>query len=149
MDLKLIRKYFIKESTGVELYVNGEFETFVLEDKDRGLKQTDDLQKIKDLKVYGKTCIPYGRYEVVITYSPKFKRDMPRLLNVPGFEGVLIHGGNTVADTYGCLLVGELFVNGMDKEMYIKGGTSRPAFEQLFTKLQTALKTEKVFVEIV
>ena len=60
-----------------------------------------------ETKVYGETCIPFGTYKIVVNMSPKFKRELPRLLDVPSFEGVLIHRGNTAKDSAGCILVGE------------------------------------------
>lgn len=57
-------------------------------------------------KIYGDTCVPEGRYETLLAYSNRFKKIMPRLLGVPGFDGVLVHGGNTKANTLGCILVG-------------------------------------------
>ena len=60
----------------------------------------------KEKKVYGETCIPYGTYKVVINKSPKFKRLMPRLLDVPHFDGILIHSGNTEKDSAGCIILG-------------------------------------------
>ena len=71
------------------------------------------LTKIKFLKVYGETCIPYGTYKVELSYSPKFKRELPLLLNVPAFEGIRIHKGNDRSHTSGCILVGENKKKGM------------------------------------
>lgn len=59
-----------------------------------------------EIKIYGETAIPYGIYGIVITFSPHFGKELPLLLNVPNFEGIRIHGGNSKSDTYGCLLVG-------------------------------------------
>lgn len=95
------------------LYINGKYYCDTLEDKDRGLKQTDSLVSIKANKIYGKTAIPTGEYYVNLTYSPKFKRILPVIQNVKGYEGIRIHSGNTADDTEGCILVGYNSVKGM------------------------------------
>ena len=101
------------------LYIDDNPKPFcdTLEDKDRGLEQAMPLDMIKRIKVKGETAIPTGTYELSMRHiSPKYSRKkafaftggvMPRLLNVPGYEGVLIHSGNTAADSEGCILVGE------------------------------------------
>lgn len=100
-----------------KLYLNGVYFCDTLEDTDRGLTQGMPLQKIKDLKIKGATAIPKGKYKVTLNVvSPKFSKratyqfcqgKLPRLLNVDGYEGVLIHIGNTAKDTEGCILVGQ------------------------------------------
>ena len=99
------------------LYIDDAYFCDTLEDKDRGLEQAMPLDMIKRIKVKGETAIPTGTYELSMRHiSPKYSRKkafaftggvMPRLLNVPGYEGVLIHSGNTAADSEGCILVGE------------------------------------------
>ena len=93
------------------------FLCWTLEDEDRGLTQDMDPEKIKAVKVYGKTAIPTGRYRVVLQVSPSLKDRsyakpyggrFPVLVGVPGFSGVMIHPGTTTSDTRGCLLVGML-----------------------------------------
>ena len=135
MKLKVIRKEFTDLSTIGELSVNGVFECFTLEDKVRDFKADGSG------KVYGKTAIPKGNYEVVLTYSNRFKQVMPLLLNVPYFEGIRIHPGNKNEDTHGCLLVG----NAKSKDLI---SNSKIAYQKLFDKLKAVSKTEKVFIEI-
>lgn len=119
MNLCLRRKWLSAASTVGELFIDDVFECFVCEDRYRGV----------EVKIPGETCIPLGRYEVRITPSPKFHRDLPLLLNVPGFTGVRIHPGNSAADTEGCLLPGRVRHGEVVKE-------SRAAFDALFEKLQ-------------
>lgn len=106
MTLTIVRKEFTDVSTIGELYVNDVFFCYTLEDKDRGLKDSDSLLWINSNKIFGKTCIPYGTYKVQLTMSNRFKRILPLVTNVKGFEGVRIHRGNTAENTLGCPLVG-------------------------------------------
>lgn len=77
-----------------------------LEDVDRGLRKDMPLTELLRRKIYGQTAIPAGTYRVVMSYSPKFGRVMPEILDVPAFSGIRIHAGNTAKDTEGCLLFG-------------------------------------------
>ena len=107
MKITVDRKYKKKDYTIGLLYINGQYFCDVLEDVDRGLTQDMDENTIFDIKVYGKTAIPTGKYMLSWTYSPRFKKYLLLVNNVPGFSGVRIHAGNTAADTEGCLLVGK------------------------------------------
>lgn len=99
-------------------------------------------EPVQSWKIQNETAIPRGRYEVVITFSPHFDRDLPLLVNVPGFSAVRIHPGNKAADTEGCLLVGSSAEGNL---LY----QSRAAFDKLFPKIQAAIKAgEKVFLTI-
>ncbi len=106
MKLRLERKYFKDTYTIGNLYIDGTFFSNTLEDKNRDVNKNGKFDN-GEVKVYGETCIPFGTYKIVVNMSLKFKRELPRLLNVPSFEGVLIHRGNTAKDTAGCILVGE------------------------------------------
>lgn len=147
MELLLKREVFTDKSTTGSLFVNNIFECYTMEDKDRGLSQDMPIDQIKAKKVYGQTCIPYGRYKVVVTKSNRFslaaKRDvyLPLLLNVPGYEGIRIHTGNTAIDTHGCLLPGKQRL--ADKVLF-----STDAFKQLNDKINQALKTGEVWITI-
>lgn len=111
MDIRIKRIAKKNDYTIGKMYIDGEYYCDTLEDKDRGLKQTDS--DISNKKVYGKTAIPTGTYNVELTYSPKFKRILPLIDNVRGFSGIRIHNGNTAADTEGCILVGRNTIVGM------------------------------------
>ena len=106
MELKLIRKYRKIDYTIGILYINNKYFCEILEDTDRGLKDSMSLKEIKKIKIKDQTCIPYGKYQILMTYSPKYKKIMPLVNNVKGFEGIRIHSGNTNKDTSGCLLPG-------------------------------------------
>ena len=125
------------------LYVNGNlFGCNTLEDTDRGLNQEMDLNEIKKKKVYGRTAIPSGIYECVYTYSNRFKKMLPLLLNVKGFDGVRIHSGNYAKDTEGCILVGLNLKKGMVLN-------SREWTNKLIQAMKTAWdKKEKVTIVI-
>lgn len=112
MELLLKRIFCGDKYTIGHLYINGEYFSDTLEDVDRGLTNDMSEEQIKKIKVYGRTAIPTGRYKVEVTYSPKFKRYLPILLDVKGFSGIRIHSGNTHEDTLGCLLVGYNKVKG-------------------------------------
>ncbi len=107
--MKLTLKRTAKKPTYTigKLYVDGQYFCDTLEDKDRGLRQNMPLSEIKKIKVMHETAIPSGTYNVIVNMSPSKKRLLPRLLNVPGYEGILIHRGNTDKDSSGCILVRE------------------------------------------
>lgn len=105
MKLKLVREYFTPTETLGSLYIDGKFFCYTLEDKDRGLKQSNALADIQARKVKNQTAIPTGTYKVSVTPSNRFKRPMPLIHDVKGFEGVRLHGGNTHLNTEGCPLV--------------------------------------------
>lgn len=106
MKIRLHRKYRKEGYTIGLLYVDGKRICETLEDRDRGMAQTDTLEDIKRRKVKGETAIPTGTYQIALTFSPRFRKVLPLLLNVPGYEGVRIHSGNKASDTEGCILCG-------------------------------------------
>lgn len=117
MNLILDRFFKGPKYTVGHLYIDGKYFCDTMEDKDRGLLDSMSLAEIKSKKISSETAIPRGTYKVTLdVVSPKYsKKDfyikvckgkVPRLLNVKGFEGILIHAGNTEKDSAGCLLVG-------------------------------------------
>lgn len=142
MELLLKRTTKTNISTISELHINGTFECYVLEDVDRGLDSKMPLSELKKKKVYAKTAIPTGKYEIVISFSNRFQKLLPLVANVPAYEGIRIHAGNTAEHTEGCLLPGTTKATNFV-------GNSKIAFNNLFKKIQAAVKKEKVFIEIV
>ena len=157
MELKLIRKYRCSNYCIDKLYINNEYFSDALEDPDRGLTDTMSLEEIQKIKIKGNTCIPYGNYNVTLdVYSPKFgsksyykeicNGKVPRLLNVKGFDGILIHvgdGPNGHRLTEGCILVGR---------NTIKGGLTegKKYFQLLYNQMLEAKKRgEKIKITIV
>ena len=142
MKLVLQRKYRNNNYCIDKLYINNIYLSDVLEDPDRGLQDFMSLEEIKRIKVKGNTCIPYGTYNITITYSPRFKKNLPLLNNVKGFDGIRIHSGNKPQDTEGCLLPGFNKVKGQVID-------SRVTTDKLIAQIQQALnKGEKVTITI-
>lgn len=143
MELKLVRKYFTSESTISELYINDVLFCHALEDVDRALDSKMSRERIGWLKQFGKTAIPYGKYEIITSYSNRFKDYLPLLVNVPGYEGIRIHPGNYAKDTEGCLLPGTY-----DPKVPDFVGNSRLSFAKLFETIKKVEKQEKIFITI-
>ena len=150
MELRIKRVARRDTYTIGHLYIDGERFCDTLEDKDRGLRQDMAVSVIRAMKRKGTTAIPTGRYRVTMdVQSPKFRTKamyqfcngyLPRLINVPGFDGVLIHVGNTAKDTEGCLLVGRNTRVGKVLE-------SRATFVKLYEKLRKAKDSIYITVE--
>lgn len=105
--IKVKRLYKKEKYTIGKLYLNNMYICDTLEDTDRGLTNDMSATEIKTKKVYGETAIPIGTYKLIVDYSPKYKKMMPHILNVKGFDGIRIHSGNTQKDSLGCILVGK------------------------------------------
>ncbi len=131
MNLKLQRQVCTDISTIGSLFIDDIFECFTLEDTVRP----------PGIKIPGATAISYGSYEVIVDHSNRFGRAMPHVLNVPMFEGIRIHPGNTSSDTEGCILLG---TSKSTDHIY----NSKIAFDNFFPKLEEGLKAGKVMIEI-
>lgn len=155
MQIKLKRRFKGPIYTIGSLFINNSYFCDTIEDKDRGLKSSDNIISIQKNKVSSKTAIPTGIYSVNMDIvSPRFSTvsfyknnancgRLPRLTNVKGFEGVLIHCGNTEKDTEGCILVGENKVKGQVIN-------SQATFKKLYPLLLNAKKKgEPITIEII
>ena len=142
MNLTLKRLNLTPNYTEGELYVNGVYYCKTLEDTNRDLNKNGQFDN-NEKKVYGETCIPYGKYKVILSYSPKFKRELPEILEVPDFQGIRIHRGNKISDTLGCILCGEKVKNG-----YLSNSTP---YEIKLVELfkQAKSRNEESFLEII
>lgn len=152
MNIKIKRVAKKPTYTIGKLYINDEYFCDTIEDKDRGLSKSMSIEDIKKKKVYAETAIPTGSYEVTTNIvSPKYSKKptymkmcggrVPRILDVPGFDGVLIHTGNTQKDSMGCIIVGMNKVVG-------KVVNSIETFKKLFPIIDAACKKEKVTLTI-
>jgi hypothetical protein len=142
MELRVERLWPRENYTVGRLYVNNEFFSNTLEDKIID-KNKNGIFDNGEKKVYGESAIPYGKYKVIYNWSPKFGRNLPRLLDVPHFEGILIHSGNTARDSVGCILVGKNTSKGMLSE-------SRYTSDKLNEIIDAAQKRgEEITIEIV
>lgn len=153
MELLLDRTYCKEKYTVGRLFINGVFFSNTLEDKVRDINKNGRFDN-GEYKVYAETAIPYGEYEITLdVVSPKFSKyqfykevcngKLPRLLNVPNFDGVLIHCGSNANNSAGCILVGN---------NTIKGGLtdSKETFKKLYSILDKANKNnEKIIIKII
>lgn len=137
MDCRLDRRWLAPLDTIGALYLDDVFEAFVLE----------DVVRAPGVKVPGQTAIPAGRYRLTITPSQRFKEDLPLLVDVPGFEGIRIHAGNTRADTEGCLLVGQTLA-GTTPGPSFQVLQSRRALNALILKLREGLARGAIWLTI-
>jgi len=130
MDIILKRKSEINNSVIGELFIDNVFFCYTLEDK------------IRDVKIKHQTCIPEGKYEVVMNFSQRFKTVLPLLLNVPNFEGIRIHAGNTIEDTSGCILLG----TSVSGSLLLH---SKVAIAKFLPILKSALRKDKVYITVI
>jgi hypothetical protein len=137
MLIKFERTEYTRNSTVSKLSVDNKVIGWGLEDV---------VRSAKSKKVWGQTAIPTGRYQCVITWSPKFKRKMPLLLGVPGYEAIRIHWGNDENASEGCLLVGKSY--DMKHPDWIS--QSRDMFNTLYPMIESAINAHRiVWVEVV
>lgn len=153
MKIKLIRKAKTDSYTIGDLYVNDVFICNTIEDTDRGLKQDMNSIEISKIKVQDQTAIPTGKYKITLSIqSPSFSKKpyylnfcngyLPRLENVPGFTGILIHRGVDQNHSSGCIIVGYNTIKG-------KVTNSQKAFETVYSMLKEADdKGENIFITI-
>ena len=141
MELLLVRTEKLKALTFGELFINGVFFCYTLEDTDRNLKSEQDIKIIEKIKIKHSTAIPTGKFKVIISYSNRFKQLLPLLLNVKGFLGIRIHSGNIAEHSSGCVLVGSIkYKNSI--------GNSRVTMKKLLTKLNRINKSETITISI-
>lgn len=123
-----------------KLYIDDAYFCDTLEDTVRDTNKSGKFDN-GEQKIKGKTAIPYGTYEIKWTYSPRFKKYTPQLMNVPSFEGIRVHAGNTSADTEGCLILGE-------NKQVGKVLNSRATINKFYPIIKEACSNGKVTIEI-
>lgn len=140
--MKLTLKRIALRSTYTigKLYIDDAYFCDTLEDTVRDTNKSGKFDN-GEQKIKGKTAIPYGTYEIKWTYSPRFKKYTPQLMNVPSFEGIRVHAGNTSADTEGCLILGE-------NKQVGKVLNSRATINKFYPIIKEACSNGKVTIEI-
>lgn len=123
-----------------KLYIDDAYFCDTLEDTVRDTNKSGKFDN-GEQKIKGKTAIPYGTYEIKWTYSPRFKKYTPQLMNVPSFEGIRVHAGNTSDDTEGCLILGE-------NKQVGKVLNSRATINKFYPIIKEACSNGKVTIEI-
>ena len=123
-----------------KLYIDDVYFCDTIEDTVRDINKNGKFDNWEK-KVHSKTAIPYGTYEIKWTYSPRFKKYTPQLMNVPSFEGIRIHAGNTSADTEGCLILGK-------NKQVGKVLNSRATINKFYPIIKEACSNGKVTIEI-
>lgn len=123
-----------------KLYIDDVYFCDTIEDTVRDTNKSGKFDN-GEQKIKGKTAIPYGIYEIKWTYSPRFKKYTPQLMNVPSFEGIRVHAGNTSADTEGCLILGE-------NKQVGKVLNSRATINKFYPIIKEACSNGKVTIEI-
>lgn len=123
-----------------KLYIDDVYFCDTIEDTVRDFNKNGKFDN-GEKKVHSKTAIPYGIYEIKWTYSPRFKKYTPQLMNVPSFEGIRIHAGNTSADTEGCLILGK-------NKQVGKVLNSRATINKFYPIIKNACSNGKVTIEI-
>lgn len=142
MQITIVRKEFTDTYTIGELYLNGVFFCYTMEDKDRGITEDDSITDIKKVKIVKRTAIPYGDYRIMLSYSVKLKRFLPLILDVPGFRGIRIHKGSTEEWSSGCVLVGMEKLSGKLNKIV-------DAEKKLLKALKAINEVEPIYIKIV
>lgn len=141
MEITVKRIYLGPTYTIGNMYIDGNYVCDTLEDTVRDINKNGKFDA-GEYKVYGETAIPYGRYEVRWTFSSRFKKYMPELINVPNFSGIRIHSGNTAKDTLGCILLGKNTKKGMVTE-------SKITCNKVYPLIKDACSKGKVYIKII
>lgn len=136
MELSVVRSVFNPTSTLGKMYIDGKFFAFTCEDTDRNLN--GDCKK----KIKAETAIDTGKYEVILNFSNAFKKYLPLLLNVKCFEGIRIHGGNTAANSQGCILIGA------EGDMKGRIWNCASKLASLMAQLKEVEKKSKIYITI-
>jgi hypothetical protein len=144
MELLLKRRWLDDTDSVGTLYAPNGFQCYTLEDCDRGLVATDPTSIAR--KVDALTAIPTGRYRVIVNRSRRFERDLPLLVDVPGFAGIRIHAGNRHTDTEGCILLGRTHLNDFRGDDFV--GHSNATFGAFMAQLRLALKKGLVYLSV-